>query len=267
MQDHYETMGLARDASAEDVKRAFRTLAKKYHPDRNSERSEWATLQMKRLLHANRVLSKQNERTIYDRVYTVQEKRSKTEQKLRRREYVSPAAAQAETILEQLLSGKAAAAVKAYEKTIESNGGFELSNHLELRDWVDCKFLIAEHYQHKGQYEKALDLYEGLFHSKRAARRYTSFMHEVRDRILKIYSRNLAASAPPEVAASCYLRALAIEQPPARRAFLHKKLAECHLALGDREAALTQLKIAFRLKKDLKGTAKICQKLNYVPGS
>jgi len=267
MQDHYEIMGLTRGASAEDVKRAFRTLAKKYHPDRNAEKSEWATQKMKRLLHANRVLSSHTERTIYDRRYTVHEKRGKTEQHLRRREHVSPATAEAESILEQLLSGKAAAAVRAYEGLLERKGGFEIRNHLELRDWVDCKFLIAEHYQHKREFEKALALYEELYHSEKAARRYTSFMHEVRDRILRIYSRNLAASAPPEVAGFYYLRALAIEQPPARRAFLHKKLAECHLALGDRGAALTQLQIAFRLKKDLKGAAKICQKLNYMPGS
>ena len=31
--DYYKTLGVSRDASAEEVKRAFRRLARKYHPD------------------------------------------------------------------------------------------------------------------------------------------------------------------------------------------------------------------------------------------
>ncbi|HLA63408.1 MAG TPA: J domain-containing protein [Rhodothermales bacterium] len=34
--DHYATLGVAEDASADDIKKAFRRLAREYHPDRNS---------------------------------------------------------------------------------------------------------------------------------------------------------------------------------------------------------------------------------------
>ena len=36
--DYYQTMGVARDASAEDIKRAYRRLARKYHPDVSKEK-------------------------------------------------------------------------------------------------------------------------------------------------------------------------------------------------------------------------------------
>ncbi|TCJ13174.1 J domain-containing protein, partial [Parasulfuritortus cantonensis] len=32
-QDYYKILGVARDASADDIKKAFRKLARKYHPD------------------------------------------------------------------------------------------------------------------------------------------------------------------------------------------------------------------------------------------
>ena len=33
--DYYEVLGLQKDASADDIKKAYRKLAMKYHPDRN----------------------------------------------------------------------------------------------------------------------------------------------------------------------------------------------------------------------------------------
>ncbi len=263
MKDHYKTLGLSMGASSEEVKKAFRSLAKKYHPDRNPDRSQWATAETKRLIEANGVLSNAVLRKVYDRKYVLlmAERRP-----FRRRTYgaTDGRKAQAEGILYDLLSGRENHALERYEKLVHDDG-FKLSHHLEPKDWVDCKFLIAEKYQRASQYANALSLYEELYSSKQARARYGRFMHEIRDRILRIYCRDLAPSAPPQEAAQHYLRALALGLTRGRRAFLHKKLAECHLALGDEDSAKRQLGIAFQLKPDLKGAAKICQKLAFAP--
>ncbi len=265
MADHYKTLGVTMAASAEDVKRAFRALAKKHHPDRNAGRAQWANALMKRLLEANRILSNVILRKLYDRKYVILTRRQRPHPRWSRDVRGSDLRGQAQGILYDLLSGKEDRGLNNYEKLLRTNHGFELRRHMEFRDWVDCKFLLAEQYQKASRYKTALALYEELYQSEQARGRYAHFKQEVRDRILRICCHDLAPSAPPENAARYYLRALALELTRGRRAFLHKKLAECHLAVGDEESARRQLGIAFRLKPDLKGATKVSQKLGVGP--
>jgi molecular chaperone DnaJ len=65
MADHYGILGVARDATAEEIKRAYRQLARKYHPDANHGDPE-AVEHFKQVTHAYEVLSDPDKRQRYD---------------------------------------------------------------------------------------------------------------------------------------------------------------------------------------------------------
>jgi curved DNA-binding protein CbpA len=63
MENLYETLSVTEDASEDDIRKAFRMLAKQYHPDSGNGDAE----QFRRINHAYQVLSRPESRQDYDR--------------------------------------------------------------------------------------------------------------------------------------------------------------------------------------------------------
>ncbi len=64
--DYYEVLGINKDATEQEIKKAFRQLAKKYHPDLNPDNKE-AEQKFKEINEAYEVLSDADKRARYDR--------------------------------------------------------------------------------------------------------------------------------------------------------------------------------------------------------
>ena len=62
--DYYEILGVSKNASDEDLKKAFRKLAFEFHPDRNKDKN--AEEKFKEINEAYQVLSDQEKRARYD---------------------------------------------------------------------------------------------------------------------------------------------------------------------------------------------------------
>ena len=64
--DYYEVLGVSRDASEDEIKKAYRKLAKKYHPDANPNNKEEAEAKFKEVNEAYETLSNAEKRRMYD---------------------------------------------------------------------------------------------------------------------------------------------------------------------------------------------------------
>ncbi|MBL8149143.1 MAG: molecular chaperone DnaJ [Blastocatellia bacterium] len=78
-EDYYKVLGVSRDASADEIKKSYRRLARKYHPDVNPG-DKSAEEKFKQISEAFEVLSDSKKREIYDRYGTYSENIADTAQ-------------------------------------------------------------------------------------------------------------------------------------------------------------------------------------------
>ncbi|NXK55870.1 DNJB8 protein, partial [Chauna torquata] len=74
MVDYYKVLGLQKNASQDDIRKSYRRLALKWHPDKNPSNKEEAEKKFKAVAEAYEVLSDPQKRSLYDR--SVKENRS-----------------------------------------------------------------------------------------------------------------------------------------------------------------------------------------------
>ena len=64
--DYYEVLGVDKSADSDAIKKAYRNLAKKYHPDVSTEPKDVAEAKFKEISEAYEVLSDPEKRKLYD---------------------------------------------------------------------------------------------------------------------------------------------------------------------------------------------------------
>lgn len=258
--NYYDILEVHQEVSAEEIKRSFRTLIKKYHPDIHGPNKLWAESKTKIIIQAYKTLFDSTTREQYDKLYSHHLQNSRTRRHTKREDIQTKDTgihARVRLIFDDLLNGHARNAIENYERLSKDHADAEFLLHLKHRDYIDCKFLLAEVYEKLGQHEVAIEFYEFIYERGKD----THLAAEIKERIRNIYCRKLTRSAPPEKALGYYEKVLKLKLSKNENAFIYKKMAECYLKLKEYENALVHLKTALSLKPNLQGLNKIKTKL------
>ena len=203
MTNYYELLGLRQNASANEIKKAFRNKAKRLHPDIAGKEAE---AKMHKLIAAYETLSNEQRRFEYDRVYTRFKKESSTlgggfNYKAWLREDENDLVKQSKLILFELLHLEEEEAISIWRK----NGGinFSIERFLERDDWMDCCFFLAEELDRRQQYYEAFRLLVKIIKEERRHPYFRLYAPEIENFIKEIINHRLRPHVDNETWIEC----------------------------------------------------------------
>ena len=204
--DYYQILEIERDATAREIKGAFRKLAKRYHPDKNPERIAFAEHKFREVRIAYNTLYDAKQKSDYDRtLQTIERQRKARETYLEKLSQLDENATKLELLLEALLHQNYKTGISLYEQLCHSNEAegkaWHIDDFLSYEESRDCEFLIAEAYQTLGfsngdsssvidrhrKIKQAMLIYESLLSAEAKRPCFKHFIREVKERLKFIY--------------------------------------------------------------------------------
>ena len=279
--DYYHILEIERDATAREIKRAYRKLAKRYHPDKNPERTAFAEKMFREVCNAYDTLQDRKRKSDYDRTLRTIERQQKSEEiyfdRLKR---INQTYAKLELLLQALLHHNYETGVSMYEQL--QHHSQEIGKELRIDDFLsyeesrDCEFLIAEAYQKLGfsngdessvldryrKIEQAMLMYESLLSAETRRPCFRHFIREVKDRLKFIYLYHFSVEGYDQTHPIPLGKIRELKLSKRETAWMYKKIAEFYVEIDQFREARTVLKMAFELQPRLTGAKKICQTLN-----
>jgi len=262
--NYYGILQVKRDAGDEEIKKSFRNLAKKYHPDKNIDNKEWAEEKTKLIIQAYNILINATSRQAYD-IQFKETNNPRKEKKAGKRNESNDISVQVKTVLDDLVNNKGKNAIEKFESLIKNVKGFSLKKYLSGRDFLDFQFLIAEAYEKEERYVLAVEYYYKVYDNVKRHKgdnNNSFFFDETKNRIKTICCKKLSKKSSTKEAIENYKSVLKLHIDNNERAYIYKKISECYFAIGDFHCAVANLNTALTLKPTLKGISKIQTRLN-----
>jgi len=261
-QDYYTILGIETSASDREIKKAFWTLAKKFHPDKNPRDEKASEQKFKEIIAAYEILIDQNKRQIYDHTLMAKRASAKT------RQHNEPSRRErnderhlCRLVLAELLKRNKQNAIRIYESLVSKIPNFSLDLYMSDADTRDCEFLLAEAYHQTGNLLKAEHLYKRLLEREHKRAYFYHFAQEIKLLLKGVYIQYITKSNTSEGVLSSMEKILAMELPTYELAWVYKKAAEAYYRLNDIDNAMESLIRAFKINPKLPGAKKICKKL------
>ena len=279
--DYYQILEIERDATAREIKSAYRKLAKRYHPDKNPERTAFAEQMFREVCNAYNTLHDAKQKLNYDQTLRTIEREQKAHgtylDSLNR---FNQSYAKLELLLHALLHQNYETGVSMYEQLChhsqEIGKEWRIDDFLSYEESRDCEFLIAEAYQKLGfsngdrsstlerhrKIEQAMLLYESLLSAESKRPCFRHFIREVKERLKFIYLYHFSVEGYDQTCHIPLTKIRALKLPKRETAWMYKKIAEFYVEVDRFPEARTLLKMAFELQPRLTGAKKICRTLN-----
>ena len=279
--DYYQLLEIGRDATASEIKRAFRRLAKCYHPDKNPEHIAFAEQMFREICRAYTILRDKKQKSDYDRtLQTIERQRKAREAYLEKLSKLNKDYAKLELLLEALLHQKYETGISIYEQLRHNHQKkgkeWRIDNFLSYEESRDCEFLIAEAYQELGfsngdrssvferhrKIKQAMLMYESLLSAEAKRPCLRHFIGEVKERLKFLYLYHFSIEGYHQTYHIPLTKIRALKLPKRETAWIYKKIAEFYVEIKRFPEARTVLKMAFELQPRLTGAKKICKSLN-----
>jgi len=263
--NYYQVLHVQEGSDRDEIKNSFRKLVKKYHPDKNKTNGISSDDKIKLLIKAYKTLTDSEKRVNYDNLLQNENIRDfyyNERVEVEREKYKYDLKSQAKIVLNDLLNKKGHQAVKNYERLKEENKDFKLLNFLNLKDYLDCKFLLAEQYEEQKNYELAFELYEYVYQNEDGNPARKLLLEEIKERIIRLSCKKLAKLAKPSMAITYLTRVLNLKVNKNEKAFIYKKIADIYITSGEWDNALASFNKAMSLCPNLKGIQTLKNKLS-----
>ena len=275
--DYYQVLEVERDATAREIKSAYRKLAKRYHPDKNPEHTAFAEKMFREVCNAYNTLQDKKRKSDYDRtLQTIERQRKSHEVYLDRLNRLNHTYAKLELLLQALLHHKYETGISMYEqlqhRSQQIGREWRIDDFLSYEESRDCEFLVAEAYQRLGfsngdrdrshKIEQAMLMYESLLSAETKRPCFRHFIREVKDRLKFIYLYHFSVEGYDQTHPIPLTKIRELKLSKRETAWMYKKIAEFYVEIDRFSEARTVLKMAFELQPRLTGAKKICQTLN-----
>ena len=275
--DYYQILEIERNATDREIKRAYRKLAKRYHPDKNPEQTAFAEKMFREVCNAYNTLQDRKRKSDYDRtLQTIDRQQKSHEVYLDRLNRLNQTYAKLELLLQALLHHNYETGISMYEQLQHRSQAigkeWRIDDFLSYEESRDCEFLVAEAYQRLGfangdrdrshKIEQAMRMYESLLSAETKRPCFRHFIREVKDRLKFIYLYHFSVEGYDQTHPIPLTKIRELKLSKRETAWMYKKIAEFYVEIDRFPEARTVLRMAFELQPRLTGAKKICQTLN-----
>ncbi|MCK9169128.1 MAG: J domain-containing protein [Treponema sp.] len=250
MENCYEILGVHRNASASEIRRAFRQKAKQFHPDTAQVNNSESAEAFRRLVKAYDVLSDARQRSIFDQSfftrYHIHHRHGESFDYhtwlMERQDEES----RSKLIFWDLMHHRENEAVAEFKHMSVNYAGFSLKKWFTREDFMDYGYILAEELTIRGEYYDAFLLLEQIIKMEYSYEYFRLFFPEVMEFTLHILKQNIEGTVNDELVLDAWERALDLGFTPSDDAFFLRKMACLYKKMGDDRTACICLEEAAR---------------------